>query len=126
MDTLPRSMSTAIPHRPSSWTTPTGRTRACAGWEQEGALRCFLNNLDPQVAERPDELVVYGGAGKAARNWESAAALVPALRELKDSETLIVQSGKPVAVMPTHPDAPRVLISSAMLVPAWSTPEDFW
>jgi urocanate hydratase len=119
-------MSTAIPPRPSSWTTPTGRTRTCPGWEQEGALRCFLNNLDPEVAERPDELVVYGGAGKAARNWESAAAIVASLRELKDSETLIVQSGKPVAVMPTHPDAPRVLISSAMLVPAWSTPEDFW
>ncbi len=126
MDTLLHPMSTSIPPRPSSWTTPRGRSRTCTGWEQEGALRCFLNNLDPEVAERPDELVVYGGGGKAARNWESAAAIVSSLRELKDTETLIVQSGKPVAVLPTHPDAPRVLISSAMLVPAWSTPEDFW
>jgi urocanate hydratase len=120
------AMSTSIPPRPSSWTTPRGRSRDCRGWEQEGALRCFLNNLDPDVAERPDELVVYGGAGKAARTWECAEAIVRSLRELGDSETLIVQSGKPVAVVPTHPDAPRVLISSAMLVPAWSTPEDFW
>jgi urocanate hydratase len=98
----------------------------CRGWEQEGALRCLLNNLDPTVAERPDELVVYGGAGKAARNWECLEATVAALRDLGAGETLIVQSGKPVAVLPSHPDAPRVLISSAMLVPAWSTPEDFW
>ena len=119
-------MSTSNPPRPSSWTTPRGRSRTCRGWEQEGALRCLLNNLDPVVAERPDDLVVYGGAGKAARNWDCAAAIVAALRELENSETLIVQSGKPVAVLPSHPDAPRVLISSAMLVPAWSTPEDFW
>jgi urocanate hydratase len=106
--------------------TPCGRELTCRGWEQEGALRCLLNNLDPAVAERPDELVVYGGTGKAARSWECLEAIVTALRELDGSETLIVQSGKPVAVLPTHPDAPRVLISSAMLVPAWSTPEDFW
>jgi urocanate hydratase len=105
---------------------PRGRTLTCKGWEQEGALRCLLNNLDPGVAERPDELVVYGGTGKAARNWDCLEAIVAALRELGGGETLIVQSGKPVAVLPTHPDAPRVLISSAMLVPAWSTPEDFW
>jgi urocanate hydratase len=106
--------------------TPRGLELTCRGWEQEGALRCLLNNLDPAVAERPEELVVYGGTGKAARNWECLEAIVTALRELDRSETLIVQSGKPVAVLPTHPDAPRVLISSAMLVPAWSTPEDFW
>ena len=103
-----------------------GLTLSCRGWEQEGALRCLLNNLDPAVAERPEDLVVYGGAGKAARDWTSFAGIVTALRELECDETLIVQSGKPVAVVPSHPDAPRVLISSAMLVPAWSTPEDFW
>ena len=106
--------------------TPRGLKLTCRGWEQEGALRCLLNNLDPEVAERPDDLVVYGGTGKAARNWECLEAIVAALRDLDRTETLIVQSGKPVAVVPTHADAPRVLISSAMLVPAWSTPEDFW
>jgi urocanate hydratase len=106
--------------------TPHGLELSCRGWEQEGALRCLLNNLDPAVAERSDDLVVYGGTGKAARNRECLEAIVAALRDLDGSETLIVQSGKPVAVLPTHPDAPRVLISSAMLVPAWSTPEDFW
>ncbi|MFZ0376548.1 MAG: urocanate hydratase [Solirubrobacteraceae bacterium] len=106
--------------------TPQGLDRTCRGWEQEGALRCLLNNLDPAVAERADELVVYGGTGKAARNHECLEAIVGALKDLGNAETLIVQSGRPVAVLPTHPDAPRVLISSAMLVPAWSTPEDFW
>jgi urocanate hydratase len=106
--------------------TPTGRTLGCRGWEQEGALRCLLNNLDPAVAERPDELVVYGGHGKAARDWRSFDQIVAALRDLGGDETLIIQSGKPVAVLPTHPDAPRVLISSGMLVPAWSTDEEFW
>ena len=103
-----------------------GSTLSCRGWEQEGALRCLMNNLDPEVAERPSDLVVYGGQGKAARNWRSFEAIVAALRGLGGDETLIVQSGKAVAVLPSHPDAPRVLISSAMLVPAWSTPEDFW
>ncbi|HSC01829.1 MAG TPA: urocanate hydratase [Solirubrobacteraceae bacterium] len=113
--------------RPSvNLATPRGLELTCRGWEQEGALRCLLNNLDPAVAERPDDLVVYGGTGKTARNRECLEAIVAALRGLDGSETLIVQSGKPVAVLPTHPDAPRVLISSAMLVPAWSTPEDFW
>ena len=107
-------------------TTPRGRTPSCRGWEQEGALRCLLNNLDPAVAERPDELVVYGGHGKAARDWASLEAIVRSLRRLGSDETLIVQSGKPVAVPPTHAHAPRVLISSAMLVPAWSTAADFW
>lgn len=112
--------------RPSRYATPRGLELRCRGWEQEGALRCLLNNLDPAVAERPDDLVVYGGAGKAARSWESLEAIVAALRELDESATMIVQSGKPVAVLPSHPDAPRVLIATAMLVPAWSTPEDFW
>jgi urocanate hydratase len=106
--------------------TPTGRGLGCRGWEQEGALRCLLNNLDPAVAERPGDLVVYGGHGKAARDWRSFEQIVAALRDLGGDETLIVQSGKAVAVLPTHPDAPRVLICSAMLVPAWSTDEEFW
>jgi urocanate hydratase len=118
--------SIPIAGRPAPPVTPQGRGLTCKGWEQEGALRCLLNNLDPAVAERPGELVVYGGTGKAARNHECLEAIVAALRELDRSETLIVQSGKPVAVVPTHADAPRVLISTAMLVPAWSTPEDFW
>jgi urocanate hydratase len=105
---------------------PTGRTLTCRGWEQEGALRCLLNNLDPEVAERPSELVVYGGRGKAARDWESLDTIVASLRRLGSDETLLVQSGKAVVTLPSHPDAPRVLISNAMLVPAWSTPEDFW
>jgi urocanate hydratase len=106
--------------------TPRGRDLTCRGWEQEGALRCLLNNLDPVVAERPDELVVYGGHGRAARNWEALDAIVAALGRMASDETLIVQSGKPVALLPTHPDAPRVLISSSMLVPAWSSWDDFW
>jgi urocanate hydratase len=103
-----------------------GAGLTCLGWEQEGALRCLLNNLDPEVAERPEDLVVYGGQGKAARDQGALDAVVGTLRRLSSAETLIVQSGKPVAVLPTHEDAPRVLISSAMLVPAWSTWEDFW
>ncbi len=99
---------------------------SCRGWEQEGALRCLLNNLDPAVAEAPDDLIVYGGNGKAARDHASLERIVATLRRLGGDETLLVQSGKPVAVLPSHPDAPRVLISSAMLVPAWSTWEDFW
>jgi urocanate hydratase len=105
---------------------PTGPNASCLGWEQEGALRCLLNNLDPAVAEDADSLVVYGGRGKAARDPASLRAIVDALQRLKGDETLIVQSGRPVAVLPTHPDAPRVLISTAMIVPAWSTDENFW
>jgi urocanate hydratase len=103
-----------------------GRDMTCKGWEQEGALRCLLNNLDPDVAERPDELVVYGGHGRAARSWPAFDAIVAALERLESDQTLLVQSGKPVAILPTHPDAPRVLISSSMLVPAWSSWDDFW
>ena len=104
---------------------PRGREISCKGWLQEAALRMLMNNLDPDVAEKPDDLIVYGGRGKAARNWEAFEALVKALRELEDDETLLVQSGKPVAVFKTHPDAPRVLIANANLVPAWATQEVF-
>src|SRR6266545_4991456 len=99
---------------------PTGDELRCRGWEQEGVLRCFLNTLDPAVAEDSARLVVYGGRGRAARSWEAYDAIVAALERLGPDETLMVQSGKPVAVLPTHRDAPRVLISTAMVVPAWS------
>ncbi len=104
---------------------PRGSALSCKGWPQEAALRMLMNNLDPDVAERPDDLVVYGGSGKAARNWESFDAIVDALRALDHDETLLVQSGKPVAVFRTHPGAPRVLIANALLVPAWATWETF-
>ncbi len=104
---------------------PRGTEISCKGWLQEAALRMLMNNLDPDVAEKPDDLIVYGGRGKAARNWEAFDALVKALRELENDETLLVQSGKPVAVFKTHPDAPRVLIANANLVPAWATQEMF-
>ena len=100
--------------------TPTGTTISCKGWVQEAALRMLHNNLDPDVAERPEELIVYGGRGKAARNVESFELIVKALRDLEEDETLLVQSGKPVAIMPTHKDAPRVIISNSMLVPNWA------
>jgi urocanate hydratase len=95
------------------------------GWPQEAALRMLMNNLDPDVAERPDELIVYGGRGRAARSWDAFDAIVAALKELEDDETLLVQSGKPVAVFPTTVDAPRVLIANALLVPHWATQDEF-
>jgi urocanate hydratase len=104
---------------------PRGTTISCKGWPQEAAMRMLMNNLDPQVAERPDDLIVYGGSGKAARNWECYDAIVRSLRSLEADETLLVQSGKPVGIFRTHPGAPRVLISNAMLVPAWATWENF-
>jgi len=104
---------------------PRGSTRTCKGWLQEAALRMLMNNLDPDVAERPADLVVYGGSGRAARSWEAFDAIVAALRALEDDETLVVQSGKPVAVFRTHADAPRVLIANALLVPAWATWDRF-
>jgi len=103
-----------------------GRDLSCRGWAQEAALRMLCNNLDNEVAEDAKNLVVYGGRGKAARNWDAFHAIVRTLRDLKDDETLLVQSGKPVAVFPTHPGAPRVLISNSMLVPKWATWEHFW
>lgn len=97
----------------------------CLGWEQEAALRMLQNNLDPDVAERPEELVVYGGTGKAARNWEAFDAIVATLKTLKSDETLLVQSGKPVGVLRSHAQAPRVLLANSLLVPAWATWEKF-
>jgi urocanate hydratase len=99
---------------------PRGPRRTCKGWPQEAALRMLMNNLDPDVAERPDDLVVYGGSGKAARNWACFDAIVESLTSLEHDETLLVQSGKPVAICRTHPWAPRVLIANALLVPAWA------
>ncbi len=104
---------------------PRGTTKSCKGWVQEAALRMLMNNLDPDVAERPDDLVVYGGTGKAARNWASFDAICRTLRALADDETLLVQSGKPVGVFTTHPDAPRVLIANANLVGRFATWEVF-
>jgi urocanate hydratase len=105
---------------------PRGRTLTCKGWGQEAAMRMLMNNLDPDVAERPEELVVYGGRGKAARNWECFEAIIRTLRELADDETLLVQSGKPVGVFRTHAGAPRVLIANSLLVPHWADWEHFW
>jgi urocanate hydratase len=105
--------------------SPRGTTLSCRGWVQEAAYRMIQNNLDPEVAERPEDLVVYGGIGKAARNWDCFEAILATLRRLADDETLLVQSGKPVAVFRTHRDAPRVLIANSNLVPKWATWEEF-
>ncbi len=105
--------------------TPTGNTLSCKGWVQEAALRMLLNNLDPAVAERPEDLIVYGGRGKAARNKEALLLIIKALQDLEDDETLLIQSGKPVGILPTHKDAPRVLISNSQLVPKWATQKHF-
>jgi urocanate hydratase len=104
---------------------PRGSSRRCRGWDQEAALRLLMNNLDPEVAERPEDLIVYGGAGKAARDWPSYHAIVATLERLADDETLLVQSGKPVGVFRTHEEAPRVLIANANLVPKWATWDEF-
>jgi urocanate hydratase len=108
-----------------SISAPTGTELTCKGWHQEAALRMLMNNLDPEVAERPDELIVYGGLGKAARNWESFDLIVKALRDLENDETLLVQSGKPVGILRSHPDAPRVLIANSNLVGRWANWEHF-
>src|SRR4051812_41121291 len=105
---------------------PRGTTLRCKGWQQEAALRMLMNNLDPDVAERPADLVVYGGTGKAARSWEAFDVIVRELEELGDDETLLVQSGKAVGVLKTHADAPRVLLANSNLVPHWATWEKFW
>jgi urocanate hydratase len=105
--------------------TPIGSQISCKGWIQEAALRMLMNNLNEEVAERPEDLIVYGGTGKAARNWESLDLIVKALKDLNEDETLLIQSGKPVGILPTHKDAPRVLISNSMLVPHWATWENF-
>ena len=105
---------------------PRGTQLSCKGWIQEAALRMLMNNLDPDVAERPDDLVVYGGTGKAARSWEAFDRIVASLRSLENDETLLVQSGKPVGIFRTHANAPRVLIANSNLVPRWGTWEHFW
>jgi urocanate hydratase len=105
---------------------PRGTELSCKGWPQEAALRMLMNNLDPEVAEIPEELVVYGGAGKAARNWAAFDKIVETLRRLDGDETLLIQSGKPVGVFKTTPDAPRVLLANSLLVPAWANWETFW
>jgi urocanate hydratase len=115
-------MSTTIfrHYDPVKYKTPTGHRLQCKGWIQEAALRMLLNNLDPEVAERPDDLIVYGGRGKAARNFESLDLIIKALKDLEEDETLLIQSGKPVGILRTHKDAPRVLISNSQLVPKWA------
>jgi urocanate hydratase len=104
---------------------PRGSQRSCKGWAQEAAMRMLMNNLDPEVAEHPDQLIVYGGSGRAARSWDAYAAIVKTLQDLNDDETLLVQSGKPVGVLKTHEWAPRVLIANSNLVPQWATWEEF-
>lgn len=104
---------------------PHGSTLSCKGWVQEAAMRMLMNNLDPEVAENPAELIVYGGKGKAARNWEAFDQIIESLKQLENDETLLVQSGKPVAIFRSHPDAPRVLISNSMLVPRWANWDEF-
>ena len=104
---------------------PRGTTLSCRGWQQEAALRMLMNNLDPEVAEHPDALVVYGGTGRAARSWDAFDAIVSALRSLADDETLLVQSGKPVGVFRTHEFSPRVLIANSNLVPEWANWDEF-
>ncbi len=116
------SEATAVPVEVRA---PRGNTRTCKGWVQEAAYRMLCNNLDPEVAEKPEELIVYGGTGKAARNWTAFHQLVKALHDLENDETLLVQSGKPVGILKTHPWAPRVLIANANLVPKWATWEVF-
>jgi len=112
-------------HRDAVIRAPRGTTLSCKGWHQEAALRMLMNNLDPDVGERPADLIVYGGAGKAARNWECYDKIVETLRRLGNDETLLVQSGKPVGVFKTHEEAPRVLIANAHLVPRWATFDEF-
>lgn len=120
-------MSTAIQTRydPVKYKTPTGTKLSCKGWIQEAALRMLLNNLNPEVAERPDDLIVYGGRGKAARNFEALDNIIAALKILENDESLLIQSGKPVGILKTHKDAPRVLISNSQLVPNWANWKHF-
>ncbi|MGZ4174307.1 MAG: urocanate hydratase, partial [Solirubrobacteraceae bacterium] len=118
-------MAASPPAGPRPVRAPRGTELSCRGWPQEAALRLLMNNLDPEVAERPDELVVYGGTGRAARSWEAFDAIVRTLQGLGDDETLLVQSGKPVGVFRTHQWAPRVLIANSNLVPEWASWDEF-
>src|SRR3989440_6427654 len=104
---------------------PRGSSRSCLSWPQEAAFRMIQNNLDPEVAEKPDELIVYGGTGRAARSWQAFDRILETLRRLRNDETLLVQSGKPVGVFRTHEWAPRVLIANALIVPRWATWDEF-
>src|SRR3954467_9296099 len=122
----PEDSMTAQSSSPPVVRAPRGTTLRCKGWPQEAALRMLMNNLDPDVAERPADLVVYGGTGKAARSWEALDVIVRELEALGDDETLLVQSGKAVGVLKTHADPPRVLLANSNLVPAWATWEKFW
>jgi urocanate hydratase len=115
-----------VTETPRTIRAPRGTELHCKGWQQEAAMRMLMNNLDPEVAERPEALIVYGGSGKAARSWEAFDAIVATLKTLEHDESLLIQSGKPVAVFRTGRQAPRVLISNSMLVPAWATWENFW
>ena len=117
--------TTKSTYDPIKYKTPTGTTLSCKSWIQEAALRMLLNNLNPEVAEKPDELIVYGGRGKAARNFEALDNIIAALKILENDESLLIQSGKPVGILKTHKDAPRVLISNSQLVPKWATWEHF-
>lgn len=110
---------------PVKYKTPVGTKRQCKGWIQEAALRMLLNNLDPEVAERPEDLIVYGGRGKAARNFEALDLIIKALKDLEDDETLLIQSGKPVGILRTHKDSPRILLSNSQLVPNWASWQHF-
>jgi len=120
MSTLTQTRYDAIKYK-----TPTGNKLSCKGWIQEAALRMLLNNLDPEVAERPDDLIVYGGRGKAARNFEALDNIIAALKVLENDESLLIQSGKPVGILKTHKDSPRVLISNSQLVPNWANWQHF-
>src|SRR6184192_4350660 len=119
------STATLSPASPRVVRAPRGPERTCKGWVQEAALRMLMNNLDPEVAEDPDRLVVYGGSGRAARSWEAFDTIVRTLQKLDNDETLLVQSGKPVGVIRSHELAPRVLIANSLLVPKWATWEEF-
>lgn len=118
-------MNSSSKYDPVKYKTPIGTTLSCKGWVQEAALRMLLNNINPEVAEKPGELIVYGGRGKAARNFESLDLIIKALKELENDESLLIQSGKPVAMLKTHSNAPRILISNSQLVPKWATWEVF-
>ena len=119
-------MSTTIKrYDPVKYKTPTGNKLNCKGWIQEDALRMLLNNLNPEVAERPDDLIVYGGRGKAARNFEALDNIIAALKILENDESLLIQSGKPVGILKTHKDTPRILLSNSQLVPKWANWEHF-
>src|SRR5713226_8900243 len=121
----PTPSATSQEHGPRTVYAPRGTILSCKGWQQEAALRMIMNNLDPDVAERPDDLVVYGGSGRAARSWAAFDAIVHSLQTLENDETLLVQSGKPVGIFRTHANAPRVLIANSNLVPHWGNWDEF-